>query len=79
MQHKLVELGKQKQEALLRITIAEINIRATAQQMLNELVRKVVNEIGYDSSDKGFDGNTCAVLSAVASQSRKHLGRWRYV
>ncbi len=43
----------------------------TTQAYVNfdELVRRIVNEIGYDNSEKGFDGNTCAVLSAIASQS----------
>jgi len=43
----------------------------TTQAFVNfdDLVRKVVNEIGYDSSEKGFDGNTCGVLTAIASQS----------
>ena len=32
-------------------------------------VREVVNDIGYNHSDSGFDSNTCAVLNAIGSQS----------
>jgi S-adenosylmethionine synthetase len=43
----------------------------TTQAVINfdVLVRKVVNEIGYDNSEKGFDGNSCGVLVAIARQS----------
>ena len=49
------------------LVLGEITTRAFVN--FDELVRKVVKEIGYDSSDKGFDGNTCAVQAAIASQS----------
>ena len=37
---------------------------------LEDVVRQVILDIGYDSSDVGFDGSTCAVLNAIGKQSR---------
>jgi S-adenosylmethionine synthetase len=36
---------------------------------LEEVVRQVILDIGYDSSDVGFDGASCAVLNAIGKQS----------
>lgn len=36
---------------------------------LEEVVRGVILDIGYDSSDVGFDGASCAVLNAIGKQS----------
>jgi len=47
--------------------LGEITTKAFVN--FDDLVRKVVIEIGYDRAKKGFDGNTCGVLSAIASQS----------
>lgn len=44
-------------------------ITTTAFVNFDDLVRQVVKEIGYDSSEKGFDGNTCGVIAAIAAQS----------
>jgi S-adenosylmethionine synthetase len=44
-------------------------VSTTAFVNIDELVRQVVSDIGYNSSDTGFDGTTCGVMSAIASQS----------
>lgn len=44
-------------------------ITTTAYVDMDKLVRDVVTDIGFDSSDKGFDGHTCGVQLAIASQS----------
>ena len=34
-----------------------------------DVARKVINEIGYNNQDCGFNGNTCAVLTSIDAQS----------
>jgi S-adenosylmethionine synthetase len=36
---------------------------------INDIVRRTVNEIGYDSAEKFFNGKTCAVMTAIHEQS----------
>jgi S-adenosylmethionine synthetase len=44
-------------------------ITTSAWVDLDELVREVICDIGYTSSDVGFDGSTCAVISLIGKQS----------
>ena len=36
---------------------------------IEELTRKVINDIGYDNSRVGFDGHTCAIINMLGKQS----------
>jgi S-adenosylmethionine synthetase len=44
-------------------------ISTSAWVDLEDVVRKTITGIGYDSSDVGFDGQTCAVMSLIGKQS----------
>ena len=49
------------------LVMGEITTKANVN--VTDIVRKTVTEIGYDSSEKGFDGNTCGVIVALEKQS----------
>ena len=44
-------------------------ITTTAQVDIPAIVRKTVCDIGYNSAEAGFDGNTCAVMVSLDKQS----------
>lgn len=44
-------------------------ITTSAWVDIEDLVRKVVKDIGYDRGELGFNGDDCAVLSAIGKQS----------
>jgi S-adenosylmethionine synthetase len=44
-------------------------LTTTAHIDFESIVRNTVNGIGYDNSEVGFDGNTCAVINALGHQS----------
>ena len=44
-------------------------VTTTATYRVDDIVREVVCDIGYDRAKYGFDGNTCAVLTALHGQS----------
>ena len=44
-------------------------VRTSTYIELEDLIRDVILDIGYNSSDVGFDGASCAVLNAIGKQS----------
>lgn len=69
-------LGEDKEarvacETLIKTGMVVIagEITTTAWVDLEDLCRTVILDIGYNSSDMGFDGTSCAVLNAIGKQS----------
>jgi S-adenosylmethionine synthetase len=58
-------------ETLVKTGMAIIagEVRTDTYVDLEEIVRGVITDIGYTSSDVGFDGVSCAVLNAIGKQS----------
>lgn len=58
-------------ETLVKTGMALVagEITTSAWVDIEDLVRKVILEIGYKDPAMGFDGNSCAVLSAIGKQS----------
>ncbi len=58
-------------ETMIKTGVAIVagEITTNAWVDLDELVRKVICDIGYTSSRVGFDGSTCAIMSLIGKQS----------
>lgn len=58
-------------ETLVKTGMAVIagEVRTSTYVDLEDIVRQVILDIGYNSSDVGFDGASCAVLNAIGKQS----------
>jgi len=58
-------------ETMIKTGVAIVagEITTDAWVDLDDLVRDVIRDIGYTSSDVGFDGSTCAVMSLIGKQS----------
>ncbi|MFW5426923.1 MAG: methionine adenosyltransferase [Methylophagaceae bacterium] len=58
-------------ETLIKTGAAIIagEISTSAWVDLEDIVRKTITDIGYNSSEVGFDGETCAVMSLIGKQS----------
>lgn len=44
-------------------------VRSEVNVDVDKIARNVVNSIGYNNSECGFNGNTCAVISSINAQS----------
>jgi S-adenosylmethionine synthetase len=64
-------LGRVACETLVTTGLAVVagEITTSAYVDFQEVVRATINEIGYNRGKFGFDGETCAVLSSIHSQS----------
>ncbi len=51
----------------LVVVMGEITSKASID--ITEVVRKTIREIGYESSECGFDADTCSVIQAIDKQS----------
>ncbi len=58
-------------ETLVKTGMAIVagEISTTTWVDLEQIVREKIKDIGYTSSDVGFDGDTCAVINAIGKQS----------
>ena len=63
--------GRVACETLIKTGVVVLagEISTSAWVDLDDLVRNTIIDIGYNSSDVGFDGATCAVLSCIGKQS----------